>query len=235
MTSKRIIVSILLGSIAAAAFAAPAQAAGITKLKAGCIIEGSATADVDWRPNTGTYNFGPKGLGIDCNYSVTRTQTKTETQILSTGTAEITASSAGNFDNIEGCGALGTAADADPTVTSVTTSPDDPLAEQMLLNGDFGYNIVFKTFENGTLEWDHDADEAGGGNPFTFGNLPEPSRPVGTGDISLVPWHDDQEPGEFLYNDPDGIYPNIQGVMLGVGCSNGFTVEGVADGVMVTT
>ena len=224
MTVKRIIMSALLGSIAAMALAVPAQAQMFAhKKKASCTIEGSATANVPWLspgPDNplGTYSFGPTGLGIDCVFVSKKNigsgpVTKTDVEA---GLAEVVGGSSGSFDN-EVCG-TGTAADPQPTVTSVATTPDSPDAEATLLNADLGYHIAFVAGE-GALTW---GDNASPGVPDA-NTAPSLTAPVGGGVINISPWRRPDSPvapqtGIFPGDPPNGL------------CTNGFNVEGVVGG-----
>lgn len=222
MNLRKTCASIGLAGLAAAAFAASASA---SNAKTGvCTIQGNATANVNWASNTGTYNFGPKGLGITCLVARVRVEGGEATEAVTI--AQVSASSAGGFDNIV-CG-TGTAADNNPLVSSVTTFPDDPEVETAILNADWGYNVVFLAFQ-GLLTWDHDSDEANGGQEINSPNsdLSE-TQPIGGGYVNLVPWHDDQAPGEELFNDPDGTFPgNPTGQ-----CTNGFNVTAVVSATL---
>ena len=209
MTVKRIIMSALVGSIAAMALAVPAQAQG-RKIGA-CTIEGSATASVLWLGGGGTFSFGPTGLGIDCFFVTGKSAGGFEA-----GVAELVLGSQGSFDNIL-CG-TGTAADDNPTVTSVTTTPDSPKSESVLLNADLGYHITFVGFQ-GFLTWGANATP-GNPRPNTGGSSTEP---VGFGVINISPW---RGPGHPL-GSQGGTYP---GTPPFGECTNGFNVEGDVDG-----
>ena len=218
MTVKRIIMSALVGSIAAMALAVPAQA---QKQKHGdyavCTVEGGATASVAWQDLSGTFSFGPTGLGISCVFSKQKKDTKVVTAA-EVGVADVVALSAGSFDNIV-CG-TGTAADDNPTVTSVTTTPDSPNAEAALLGADLGFHIAFVGGE-GALTW---GDNATPGVP-DVNTAPSLTAPVGGGFINISPWRGAGHPlgdqgGTFPGSPPDGE------------CTNGFNVEGVVEGVL---
>ena len=217
MTAKRIIMSALLGSIAAMAFAVPAQAA---TAEAACTIEGSATANVLWQDNgpTSTYSFGPTGLGIDCVFVVGPGKNTELGPDPEAGIAEVTGGSSGSFDNIV-CG-TGTAADPQPTVTAVTTTPDSPDAEFKLLNADLGYHIAFVAGE-GALTW---GDNASPGVPDA-NTAASQTAPVGGGVINISPWR----PPDSPVNPQTGIFPGDPPDGL---CTNGFNVEGVVDGTL---
>ena len=211
MTAKRIIMSALLGSIAAMAFAVPAQAA---TAEAVCTIEGSATANVQWVGNgtTSTYSFGPTGLGISCVFAVAGPG-----KVPEAGVATVTALSAGSFDNIV-CG-TGTAADPQPTVTQVAATPK---AQGLLLNADLGYHIVFAGGE-GALTW---GDNASPGVPDA-NTAPSSTAPVGGGFINISPWRGAGHP----LGSQGGIFPGDP-VSEGGLCTNGFNVEGVVSGTL---
>lgn len=232
MNFKRNVRLALLGSLATAAFAAPAHAdVNGWEMASVCTIEGSATADVDYMENRDAYNFGPTGLGIDCVYvgsdvtdvnwhGIHKAIPKTVTPIA--GLAEINATSAGNFHNLL-CG-TGTAADQDPTVVSVTTLIDDPRAEQTFLDLDLGYHIGFVAMQ-GVLTWDHDSDEANGGDRHDPNTVPTRTQPVGGGYVNISPW---RGPGHPLGNQ-GGTFP---GEPPNGSCTNGFNVLGVVAGVV---
>ena len=213
MTAKRIIMSAVLGSIAAMALAVPAQAA---TAEASCTIEGSATASVQWQGGGGEYSFGPTGLGIDCVFAVAGDGKAPEA-----GLAAVTALSAGSFDNIV-CG-TGTAADDNPTVTDVQMiepTPPSPNADAKLRAADLGYHIAFVAGE-GALTW---GDNASPGVP-DVNTTASQTAPVGGGVINISPWRRPDSPvnpqtGIFPGDPPDGL------------CTNGFNVEGVVDGTL---
>ena len=215
MTFKRIIMLALLGLIAAMALAVPAQSKH--QKKADCTIEGSATANVLWQGGGGTFSFGPTGLGIDCVFAFKKKIFVGDGPAgLEVGVAEVVGGSAGSFDNIV-CG-TGTAADDNPTVTSVTTTPDSPDAESSLLNADLGYHIAFVGGE-GALTW---GDNAAPGVP-DVNTAPSLVAPIGGGFINISPWRGPGHPlgsqgGTFPGSPPDGQ------------CTNGFNVEGVVGG-----
>ena len=218
MTVKRIIMSVLLGLIAAMALAVPVQAKISHKKTASCTIEGSATASVQWQDLGGTFSFGPTGLGIDCVFTSRKTipGPGDGPVTVEAGIAEVVGGSAGSFDNIV-CG-TGTAADDNPTVSSVTTTPDSPTAEDALLNADLGYHIVFAAGV-GKLNW---GDNATPGNPDPNTAL-SATAPLGGGFINISPWRGAGHPlgsqgGTFPGNPPDGE------------CTNGFNVEGAVVG-----
>ena len=222
MTFKRIIMSALLGSIAAMALAVPAQA----QIKAGhhwhasCTIEGSATASVAWQDLGGTFSFGPTGLGIDCIFhKKKKVRVGDGPTAVETGIAEVVGGSQGSFDNIV-CG-TGTAADDNPTVSSVTTTPDSPNSEAALLGADLGYHIAFVAGE-GALTW---GDNATPGVP-DVNTTASPTAPIGGGVINISPWRGAGHPlgsqgGTFPGSPPDGQ------------CTNGFNVEGAVHGTLI--
>ena len=217
MTVKRIIMSALVGSIAALALAVPAQAQIKHEAEASCTIEGSATASVAWQDLGGTFSFGPTGLGIDCVF-VKKKKINLGVPSVEAGVAEVVGGSAGSFDNIV-CG-TGTAADDNPTVTSVTTTPDSPNAEAALLGADLGFHIAFVAGE-GALTW---GDNATPGNPDA-NTTPSQTAPIGGGVINISPWRGAGHPlgdqgGTFPGSPPDGE------------CTNGFNVEGAVSGTL---
>ena len=219
MTVKRIIMSALVGSIAAMALAIPVQASKHTHKKtASCTIEGSATASVQWQDLSGTFSFGPTGLGIDCVFTSKKAipGPGDGPGSVEAGVAEVVAGSAGSFDNIV-CG-TGTAADDNPTVTSVTTTPDSPNAENSLLAADLGYHIAFVAGE-GALTW---GDNATPGNPDPNTSL-SPTAPVGGGVINISPWRGADHPLGSQGGTFPGTPPNGE-------CTNGFNVEGAVVG-----
>lgn len=204
--------------LAALALATPAHA---TSAEVSCTIEGSAAADVRWvgAPIDPGYTFGPPGLRLDCVFVKEKTNGGSNVEA---GVAEVVGGSAGQFDS-EICG-TGTAADADPSITSAPTTPDSPNFEATLLAADLGYNLVFVGFE-GVLTWDWDAAESTGGSVVHFPNVvPTPTQPVGGGFINISPW---RGPGHPL-GSQGGIFPGSP--LLGL-CTNGFNVEGVVTGV----
>ena len=217
MTAKRIIMSVLLGLIAAMALAVPAQAKHVKRVN--CTIEGSATASVAWQDLGGTFSFGPTGLGIDCVMPIKKKFVPGDGPGgVEVAIAEVVAGSAGSFDNIV-CG-TGTAADDNPTVTSVTTTPDSPNAENALLAADLGFHIAFVAGE-GALTW---GDNATPGNPDA-NTTPSATAPIGGGVINISPWRGAGHPlgsqgGTFPGSPPDGE------------CTNGFNVEGAVDGTL---
>ena len=81
MTVKRIIMSAVLGSIAAMALAVPAQAQH--KKEYHCTIEASATASVQIQDLSGTFIIGPVGLGIDCIFTAKKTSAPSKSRVVS--------------------------------------------------------------------------------------------------------------------------------------------------------
>jgi hypothetical protein len=194
MFIKRLVLGAFAAAISAAAIAAPASA---DPAAAVCTINGSATASVNWTPNTGAYNFGPTGLGLVCvGVGVDSSNTP------HAATATVNATSAGNFSNVV-CG-TGTAEDADPTTIGVVTT--DTFLRNQLLNANLGYSIVFAA-GTGALTW---------GNPLPR-TVPTETGPVGGGAINISPWTPDQN-GHFPGTPPgectNGF--NVAGVVAGV-------------------
>lgn len=208
-----------LGILAGLTLAAPGEAVAATgATDVGCMIFGSATADVKWGPNTGTYSFGPTGLGIDC--IVAGGGEGTQGPAASAGLVEVLLGSTGSFDNVT-CG-TGAAADPDPIVTSAWTIPHSDYIERVLLESDFGYKIVF-TDQQGVLTWE---DTLGFPSMIPSPRLqPTDTAPVGGGYVNIYPWHGAGHP----LGDQGGTYP---GNPPNGSCTNGFNVEGVVSATL---
>lgn len=214
MTARRLIISALLGTIAAVAVAGPAQAVGVHPTSVVCAVEGAAMAAPFWRGGApGPYAFAPAGLGINCVYSTTDGP-GAKMLAPAVGIASVTVASAGAYDS-QVCG-TGTAADDGPVVTAVVTTPPNPAFDAMVLGADLGYNIVFVAGQ-GVLTWDADSDEPGGGDITSSPNVVPakgpPAIPVGGGYVNIVP---------FLPLGPFAID--------GAPCTAGFAVAGVVSG-----
>ena len=181
-----------------------------------CTIEGSLEASVAWVGGNGTYRFRGSGLGIDCVIVVGQTADGVAEAAL----AEVDFESAGLFDSYV-CG-TGTAADDDPTIMGVTTTPDSPNVEATLHGADLGYHVTFAGGE-GVLTW---GDNAIPNNPdpnHPLSGADVSTAPVGGGVISITPWRGRNDPR----GDQQGTFP---GDPPNGNCTNGFNVEGVVSG-----
>ena len=221
MACKRILMCVLLGSMAAVAFAVPAQAQVSHTMNTACTIEGSATASVAWQDLGGTFSFGSLGLGIFCVF-VTKKNIGLSKGVgnVEAGVADVFGGSAGSFDNIL-CG-TGLAADDNPTVSSVVTTPDSPNAEARLLGADLGYHIWFNGYE-GVLTW---GDDAAPGFPDP-NVVPTQTEPVGGGVINISPWRRPDTPLSPQW----GTFPGDPLDPFGE-CTNGFNVLGTVGGTL---
>lgn len=206
LSLSKVVVGCLASALMVLGFSVSAQAA--TVASGAFVVNGSATAEVDWVGSAGNYNFNSGffqviGAGVfDADTSITGNEGVAVVQVDAPHNS-VSGSGDGFTNVVVGTGTAGKknvvpTSVVDPLPSGVQDPADVSTAASILLNTNFGYQIVFAGGQ-GKLFW-----SATGGDPKPDLSAFDPNTssapvgdkhvPVGGGAINISPWFPTGDP-----------------------------------------